>query len=394
MNTHQSTIDIYETHVVKTYKKNEVNSYSSMEHEIMCINFFSCKYSPQILSVDKENNSYVMKRYDIPFGNTKRIDVDNIKRILFTLSKEELFQQLDEILSELKKDGLNHRDINPGNLIFSEKERVIKLIDFYWTTTPTVKGQTPPGGINGIYGSDDGKAIEKIKNQIDEIFLNVHKSIRNVKKMTEEFGITRCPGSSKHKGKAYSPINIPYFNDITYHRDISSEYQEIKNNLSIDPKIVLDIGCATGYTIFNLLRDFSIKSAIGYEADPKVFEFLSNIKRVFCLDNLELIQGVTPNTIFPQSDLVVCMNVHMWLDKVFGKDCDIIMKNLISSTKELFFQTAGAESMGMYLVKDLDSKEKIFKYLQSLGGKNIKFIRSTKYHGGLRHLFKVTKELK
>jgi hypothetical protein len=79
----------------------------------------------------------------------------------------------------------------------------------------------------------------------------------------------------------------------------------------------------------------------------------------------------------------------MWLHKAYGNKCDIIIKNLINSSKEMFFQTAGAESQGMYTVKSLKSKNEIRDYLINLGGKNVDFIRSTKYHGGLRHLFKI-----
>jgi len=387
--SNQSIITIYDNYIEKKYKKNNINIYSSMEHELNCINMFNCKYSPKILSTDIKNKSYTMVKYDIPFGNVKELNEKNIRRILFTISRQELFTQLDDILNNLTKFKLNHRDINPGNLIFSEKERVIKLIDFYWCNTETVKIKNPPNGINQKYSTDDVRSIVKIKNQINSFYPALSKSIRNIKKSTNEFGKIYYNGSAKHQGKTYSKIDIPYFNSVGFHRDTSFEYKEIKENLTLNPSTAIDIGSASGYTIFNLIRDFSINKAIGFEADPNVFKFLLNIKRVFCLNNIEFIQYVTPDTIFPKVDLVSCMNVHMWLHKAYGNKCDIIIKNLINSSKEMFFQTAGAESQGMYTVKSLKSKNEIRDYLINLGGKNVDFIRSTKYHGGLRHLFKI-----
>lgn len=389
MNTNQSNLGFFDDYIEKVYKNNDINSYSSIEHEIKCINSFFCKYSPQILGVNYEAKSYMMQRYDFAFGSPKGISEKNIKRLLFTLSKEEIFKQLDEILYFLKYFKLNHRDVNPGNLMFSEKEKIIKLIDFYWTNTETITIDTPSDGINQRYGTDDEIAIKRIKNEIDIVYLQVKESIEEIKEIISHFGEVYRDGSSKHKGKVYTKIDIPYFDDILAHRDVEYEYKDLVENLTVNPKILLDIGPANGNNIFKFIRDFSIDKAIGYEADPDVFKFLCKVKETYCLDNLEFNTGVTPETIFPKSDLTICMNVHMWLHKQYGKDCDLIIKNLISSSKEMFFQTAGAESQGMYLVKELTSKEVIYDYLKNLGGNEVEFIRSSKHHGGLRHLFKI-----
>jgi len=365
-----------------------------MEHEIKCINKFVCRFQPQILEIDSKNKFYTMVKYDIPFGNTKKLNERNIRRILFSISKDELFNQLNGITNFLALHKLEHRDINPGNLIFSEKERTIKLIDFYWCNFEDEKITLSPGGINGIYGTNDVVAKNKIKEQIEVINLEILKSIKNIKKIINNFGSKYYNGSSKHRGKSYTKIDIPNFESIPFHRDNSKEYELIKSNLNINPKEILDIGCTTGYTSFNLLRDFSPVKIIGYEADPEVLNFLLSIKRVFCLDNIDFLSGVSPETIFPKSDLVIFMNVHMWLYKIYGDKVNIIMKNLISSTKEIFFQTAGGESAGMFKVNNLTSKEEIESYLKSVGGKNIKFINTSKLHGGLRHLFKIEGGLK
>jgi len=387
--SHQGTIILYDKYVEKKFNDGNKNEYSSIEHEVECINIFSCKYSPEIISTNFKDKLYTMVRYDIPFGTTKKLIEDNIKRILFSISKDELFKQLDEIVFSLKKFGLHHKDINPGNLIFSEKELLVKIIDFYWADSNLKKITNPPGGINGIYKTNDLQAINKIKTEINLVEKKIAKPIKNIKKLINKFGSKYYVGSSKHRGKSYTKINIPYFKNIPFHRNNSIEYNFIKNNITTDPKIILDVGCSTSYTIFNLIRDFSPKSVIGYEADPLVLQFLLNIKRVFCLNNIKFMDAVNLKTNFPKSDLVICMNIHMWLYKIFEKKADIIIKKLIASTKELFFQTAGAESSGMFTVKSLKSKQDIEKYLVRMGGKEITFLYTTKNHGGLRHMFKV-----
>lgn len=388
MISHQGKIIELKNNIIKKV----YNEKFSIDNELFYLEKFSRKgkniYSPNILSINKNENSYYMEKYKCSLGTTKKINENNIRRILFSISKDELFKQLDDIYRILKEENIYHRDINPGNILFCERSRCLKLIDFYWATD-NINETLPAGGINGIYGTNDLKAIEKIKSQINEIYFVVRKQIKNIRKLIEKFGESYKDGSVKHKGKSYQLIDIPYFKDVEFHRNTDNEFNEIFSLISTTPKSVIDIGCASGYTLFNLIRNFNLDTVIGYEADPIVFDFLNNSKKVFCLEELTLVNGVKIETKFPQVDLIICMNVHMWLYKQFGNKVDIIIKNLISNCKEMFFQTAGSESNGKFLINDLQSKEKIYDYLKNLGSNKVEFIRSTKEHGGLRHLFKV-----
>ncbi|MFH1482483.1 MAG: hypothetical protein ABIE46_03115 [Patescibacteria group bacterium] len=288
------------------------------------------------------------------------------------------------------KREIQHRDINPGNLLFDEKTKTIKLIDFYWAESKNIKPQTPPGGINGIYGTNDLKAINKIKSEIEVIDEKLRKQVKNIKKgIISKFGENYHDGSSKHKGKSYHKIDIPYFDNISYHRNTSGEFIDVIKNLLKSPTSVIDIGCANGYNIFNLMRRYHLEKAIGYEDDPVVLEFLNTIKRVYCLDNLLLFEKVNENTQFDKVDLGICLNIHMWLYKQLGDKVDIVMSNLFKSCKTIFFQTAGAESAGMFKVEKLKSKSDIENYLKNLTKKKITFIKSTNKHGGIRHLYKI-----
>jgi len=136
MKTHQAVLKFFDDKVLKTYNDDNKNRMSSVSNEIYCINKFSDDknvYSPIILDYNK--NSYTIKRYSFSLGNTKRIFNNNIRRLLFSCSLSEIFSQLEEIEKILKTKNISHRDINPGNLLFSEADLKLKVIDFYWAKT-------------------------------------------------------------------------------------------------------------------------------------------------------------------------------------------------------------------------------------------------------------------
>ncbi len=386
--THQSDLTFKKSTVEKKYiqKDHEKNKISSVKNEMHCINKFSIDnpYAPEILDVD--DTSYIMKRYDFSIGDTKRINNNNVRKLLFTCSLKEIFNQLNKIENILKERNIIHKDINPGNILFCEKEKKLKLIDFYWASTDDINIDFVKG-INGIYG-EDSKAFTTIRKQIAKIEKKVKAEVHASKTILAQLGKVYHDGSAKHKGKTYHPIDIPYYRNNQYHKDIDYEFNNIISNIKNPIESVIDIGCAAGYYLFNLSRAYQMNKVVGYEADPTMLSFLKTSKDIFCLDNFNLNSGVDINTKFQDVDLSICMNVHMWLEKQFGKGVDVIISNLIKHSKEMFFQTAGAESAGIYLVKWLKSKQDIKEYLERLGGKRVEFISQSK-RGGKRYLFKI-----
>jgi tRNA A-37 threonylcarbamoyl transferase component Bud32 len=388
--THQSTIFFEDSTVKKVYryKNHKKNKLSSVKNEIYCIKKFAKKnkkYTPIIYNFD--DISYTMKRYDFGLGNTKRISEKNVRRMLFSCSFKNIIKQLEEIEQILKNKDITHKDINPGNLLFSESEKSLKLIDFYWASTDNINLEYIPG-INGIYGVDKN-AFQKIKKQIKNIHKQILKEVDKSKIIISKLGETKCEGSSKHIGKTYHPIDINYYvKDNKFHKDISYEYNNIISNIKNPIHSFLDIGCAAGYYTFNFLRRFNIKNANAYEADPVMLKFLKSIKNIFYLSEINFNDEITPKTKFNKVDLTICMNVHMWFEKKYGKKSDIIISNLIENSKEMFFQTAGKESSGIYKVDWLKTKDDIKKYLEDLGGKNVEYIDKSK-RGGKRYLFKI-----
>ncbi len=386
--THQSKLIFKTPTVEKQYLSDlEKNKLSSVKNEMCCLRKFSIDnvYAPEIMEVNKV--SYIMKRYDFSLGNTKRISERNIRRLLFSCSLKEIFRQLDEIEKILKERKIIHKDINPGNILFCEEDLKLKLIDFYWASTDNINLDFVRG-INGIYG-EDSKAFSTIKKQIANINKKVIKEVEMSKKdILPQLGKVYYDGSAKHKGKTYHPIDIHYYKDNLYHKDIDYEFNNIMKNIKNSIESVIDVGCAAGYYSFNLIRMYKIQRVMGYEADPIMLSFLKTAKKIFCLDELVLNSGISTKTKFQDVDLVICMNVHMWLEKQLGKKVDDIISNLIKHSKEMFFQTAHAESSGIYKVNRLKSKADIQKYLEKLGGKKVTFIDSSK-RGGKRYLFKI-----
>ena len=387
--THQSILTFSKDTVTKQYLKNHhKNHLSSVKNEMYCLDKFSSKnnpHSPKIIEVF--NDSYIMQRYDFSLGSTKEISESNIRRLLFTCTLKSVIKQLNNIQSILKEKNIVHKDINPGNFLFCEKEKTLKLIDFYWASTDTINKDFIKG-INGIYGTDDD-AFNRIRKEIIYISKKVDKEVQETKiNILPHLGEKYYDGSSKHKGKTYHPIDIHYYKDNLYHKDIDYEFNNIINNIKNPIESVLDVGCAAGFYLFNLIRKYRINKAIGYEADPVMLSFLKETKNIFVLDNLDLNPGINESIKIPKVDLVICMNVHMWLVKEFGEKADIIVSNLIRNSNEMFFQTAHEESAGIYKVKGLKNKDDIQKYLESLGGKSVTLIDKSK-RGGLRYLFKI-----
>jgi len=385
--THQSNLIFKKSTVEKHYLLNhKKNKFSSVKNEIYCLNKFAVDnaYAPEIIEVSE--TSYIMKRYDFSLGNTKRISENNVRRLLFSLPLNEIFRQIDEIENILKERNIIHKDINPGNILFFEKEQTLKLIDFYWASTDGINLDYVKG-INGIY-KEDARAFAMIKKQIAGVDKKVKEQVEISKKdILYHLGETYHDGSAKHVGKTYHPIDIHYY-DNAYHKDVSYEFKNIIKNITCPVESAIDVGCAAGHYVFNLMRMYKMKKVIGYEADPTMFSFLQRVKDVFCLDEFVLNSGINNTTEVQDVDLVICMNVHMWIEKQLGKKADIVIRNLIKHSKEMFFQTAGAESSGIYLVKELDSKKGIQEYLERLGGKKVTFIDTSK-RGGKRYLFKV-----
>ena len=390
--TRQSIISFSNETIQKVFRNTRNNKLSSVEHEIYCIEKFSCGstniHSPNI--IESDDKSYRMERYDFPLGILTKLDESFVRRMLFTISIDEVMRQLNRIRDILKEKDIRHRDINPGNLLFSEKEKAIKLIDFFWAETDGKKIREPTQ-LNIRYGTNDEKALETIKQEIKRINRDLQKKVdEDWKPHIRKLGVRYYDGSSSRPGRTFHKLDIPCFSFVPFQRNIEPEYQAIINSMSIVPKTVIDIGCSAGYYLFNMMRRFRLQKVIGYEADPVLFGLLTKIRSTFNLTELNLFTKVNSETEFEPVDIVICMNVHMWLQERIGKEkTNQLLRKLIQGSKELYFQTAGRESFGRVTIKELSNKDIISDFLYNLGASQVSPIHITKLKGRKRYLFKV-----
>lgn len=147
----QSMLYMYDTYVDKHYYYTEKNKLSSVERELRMIDSFKSRHAPRIINF--LNNGYRMKRYNYALGTTKEL-----VRIC-----PNFLEEINEIEQDLINSKINHRDINPGNLLYCEDEKTLILIDFYWAIP---LGKTPPriGKLNKYYGNDD-TAFERLRTE-------------------------------------------------------------------------------------------------------------------------------------------------------------------------------------------------------------------------------------
>ena len=389
MKTVPSNHNYFKNKVVKTYDYKKFKK--NFQSEIRVIKKFKSDHCIKIWDIT--NNGYTMERMDFAMGNGKGLYENNIRRILFSISVNELVRMLYNIDSDLKKFGIIHRDLNPGNLLWSEKQRLLKLTDFFWAKQNDENIYIPDYA-NPVYGQDDTPAIDKIKLEILEIFSRVKSEIQSAIDEFQKVGSGPYQdGSSSSPGRSYHIVDIPDFRDIPYSKDTClREYKLIKNILPIEPESFVDIGTANGYFTFNLLRDFDIKHARSYERDVEPLNFLKTVKSIYLLDELTLSDAVDEYTVIDQNDVTIFLNSHMWIYKQLGRDRALqVVSNAIKSSKYMFFQTAGAYGKGRYRVEEYRNKEDVRNMLFQAGAKTVEFIdRTIGIHNAPRDIFMVT----
>jgi len=383
--TLQSYVDVVGEVAIKKYHGKWGNT--DVDWEINMQKAFKSKYS---FGVEKlTSNSYKMPRYATSLGGMAEIFPERIRRVLFSLSCEEVCNQLEEIKNDLKNSNLKFQDIHPGNILFCSKEKCLKLTDFYWCNKEKISNLDFV--TNKYYSLDDAEAIKIIQQEVTYFFNRLFRwQIKEIKnEFVQSVGKVYNDGSFVAPGIAYHPIDIPGFRDIPfYHKNCVEEYDMIKKFIPKNINHAVDIGCSSGYFSFNLLRDNFLTSMSVYETDKPLLTLLTKIKTLYLLDPLQ-IKGTFDDSSSFESDVTIWMNNYQWINKEIGKDRALqALKKVIANSKLLFFQASGTESAGTAIVDYFENKDKIVSIIDSLGGK-AELINSTTKHGGIRHLFKV-----
>jgi serine/threonine protein kinase len=394
MNTVQSVLTFKDNSVLKEYKKDsKYNSMSTLKNELDIINKLS--YSKHVIKILKsDSNSYEMEKLDFALGTSKVLNKNNIRLILFYITYDEIADQLDSVLNLMIDNNILHRDIHPGNILFSKKEKCLKLIDFYWATDSKNITEIPKVA-NPIYGTNDTIAIEKIKKEIKQIDSIINKECLNIKsefKKTIGHGDYK-DGSATKSGWSYHVISLNQFSDVSVHKsNCIKEFDLIKQNLNISPKSLIDVGASSGFFSFNFLREFDIEKLTLFEADSNVNNFLKSIKSTFNLSCMNINGAYSDNIKLTNHDVVLNLNVHMWIYKQLGAVRTLeSVRNLISNCKYMFFQTCGADGSGMYKISEYKNSEDVERMLFMAGAKDVKKLTTfVGGHGrGPRHFFMV-----
>jgi hypothetical protein len=407
MKTCQSELTFENNKVKKVYdKKFKFYDQKNFNSERRVTSLFQGKYCVKMW--DFTNDGYTMERLDFDLGDDRNINPEHVKRIFFSIGLEGVLNMLDDMLGHLQAKGINHRDINPGNILWDEKNQILKFTDFFWSQHVDHPVDIP-GAVNQIY-KDDEHAILKIKNEItaehkqlepelEGIYLEfqdkVAKDVHVVGKGRDGKTVgPYCDGSSIRRGWAYHVVDLPYFRKIEAHKDTCrDEYRMIKANLPLTPGSVLDIGCSVGYQIFNFTRGFDLVKAKGYENDPAVLNFLRSVKAVYNLNEVDFDQTFSDQTELENYDVAVWLNSHMWVYKQLGKERTLqAVRNVLDHCKVLFFQTAGDYSSSIYKVTEYKNAEDVKQMLYSAGATTATPLKSfIGMHGAPRDMFMVSK---
>ena len=407
MESCQSTLTFGRKTVHKKYNTGfKFYNKKNFDSEIRALNKFKAsKYCIKVTDIG--DNEYIMQRLSYDLGDDRALS-ENVRRLFFAIDIDTAMKMLDEMLSDLKKYGIRHRDINPGNILFSEKEKLMKLTDFAWAEDIDVPTSIP-GAVNHIYTTDDEHAINQIKEELKKKYDTLEPELRSIRiafdeNVGKDVHIGGTPGnrnvygaykdgSSIRQGWGYHIVDIPYFRSIPVHKETcKAEHNFIRSVLPIDPKSFLDIGCSCGFHTFNLIRDFDIEHCRAFEADSAVNDFLKSVKKTFKLDELDIELSFDDTVDLSKGyDVVIFLNAHMWVYKQTGRERTLnAMKNIINNSKYLFFQTAGAYSSSIYNVEEYKNSNDIEKMLRSCGPKDVKYLDTfIGAHGAPRDMFMV-----
>ena len=231
------------------------------------------------------------------------------------------------------------------------------------------------------YAESDAEALERLSREAIDLLIS---------RICVD---SRHDGSSTRQGWVYHPIPFDDIQAPVHKNTAVAEFEEVVEHGGFRERPgrrVLDVGSSVGYFSFRLAALGAAVTA--FEADPQVYEVAEAIRvfkaaervrfvnRPFDAEALTGLDGVF--------DLTLMLNVHMWIYKKLGAPATRdLLRALSRKTRRLLFQTAGAQSGGMYLVEFLRDAATIRAYLNDCGFEPVTHLRDTTAHGGIRSLF-------
>lgn len=210
-----------------------------------------------------------------------------------------------------------------------------------------------------------------------------------IPELISKIGRTYKDGSSLTPGTLYHPIPFPEYSHIPVHKtNCIEEWEVIQRHYNFTDKIVIDIGCNVGYFTFNIAKTANM--VYGFEADDSVKDLAEAIRRDQEIENVGFKGAIRPEEpSWWHPDVYLWINSHMWLVKQYGfKRIKKMLRFIAERGADLFFQTAHAESRGMFLVEELKNLDDILGYLKDCGFPDPQHIHTTMHDGYPRYMIK------
>lgn len=191
---------------------------------------------------------------------------------------------------------------------------------------------------------------------------------RRVEKLAAEIGTTYRDGSSSKPGHTYHPIYFEGYDIPAQSAECVKEYGAMVAAVDFTGKTALDLGCNCGYFCFRLAYETNCGEITGIESDTR------NVRLMRALCEHHRIHKVRP-LLFDivggspwSADVVIFINTHHWIVKQAGMErATLMLRNLVA--KDLFFQTAHAQSGAKFKVMELADDAAIQDMLRSAGWK-------------------------
>lgn len=223
------------------------------------------------------------------------------------------------------------------------------------------------------------------------------KLTNSIRKKIKILGTHYEDGNSNCKGYTYHPIPFKEFNDIAYHRDISSCDERFKTisavaNLNSGDRL-LDIGANVGFFSFSFAKEGAIVDAI--ELQSESFEIGAALAKLYsqnvCYINHPISQKLLSH-LDNEYKCTLLLSVFHWILKQCGRAEAInILRNIAQRSEIVIFEVPASHEDGMVLHNDFSSLEKVKLFLaEALPDHSVSEILTGKSWGN-RVLFKIHK---
>jgi len=266
------------------------------------------------------------------------------------VEKNKVKEQVDYILSILKKHKIKHYDLHDRNILIDSNNK-IRIIDFQLANYNGIVGIPEVFGFNGLadifcsritddvlYTLVEPIDFETMKIQIQERILN------NIPKTSGK------AGANVYENTLYCGLPFEFGIELPAHRAFPKDRSEkIISTMPEDMKNGLDIGCSVGHMTFELAKNDKNMTGIDYDAQSINFANIINEYKQFNIDfqNKEFNRDCAMS--LPQYDFIIWLDNFMWIAQAYGiEEAKKILNETSKKCKIMYFETSQGGGMSSY----------------------------------------------